>query len=162
MLTAGVALSGTYTNTAEIITYTTSVTDGNGNPLPDVDSAPDGTDGNGSPGQDGESTDLIDDELTEDGKDGGDEDDHDPATIVVVPPVQFGDRVWIEDDSDGLASTGEHHCRGRYRHHCHAFYTRRYRCLYYHHGCWRLLLLYGTSRHLHGHLLEPCPPLTVR
>ncbi|MEM7132885.1 MAG: SdrD B-like domain-containing protein [Chloroflexota bacterium] len=80
VLTAGATLSGTYTNTAEIITYTTSIVDGNGNPLPDVDSTPDDTDGNDS----GETTALVDDEVAQDGKNGGDEDDHDPASITVT------------------------------------------------------------------------------
>ncbi|MEM7128148.1 MAG: SdrD B-like domain-containing protein [Chloroflexota bacterium] len=83
VLTAGAALSGTYTNVAEIITYTTSIVDGNGSPLPDSDSTPDSTDGNGT----GESTDLVDDEITEDGTNGGDEDDHDPASVTVVAAV---------------------------------------------------------------------------
>ena len=107
VLTAGAALSGTYTNTAEIVTYTSSIVDVNGSSLPDADSTPDDTDGNGTGGNAGESTDLEDDQINEDGTTPGqDEDDHDPAQIVVVPPAQFGDRVWLEEDSDGLASTG--------------------------------------------------------
>ena len=79
VLTAGAALSGTYTNTAEIAAYTTSVVDGNGTSLPDADSTP-GADGdNGA----GETTNLVDDEVNEDGKNGGDEDDHDPAVVTV-------------------------------------------------------------------------------
>ncbi|MEM7134157.1 MAG: SdrD B-like domain-containing protein [Chloroflexota bacterium] len=80
VLTAGATLSGTYTNTAEIITYTTSIVDSNGNVLPDVDSIPDTIDGNGA----GETTNLVDDDVTQDGKNGGDEDDHDPAAVTVT------------------------------------------------------------------------------
>ena len=83
LLTAGAALSGTYTNTAEILTYTSALVDLNGNSLPDVDSTPDSTNGNGP----GESTDLEDDQINEDPDDGGDEDDHDPAAITIIPLV---------------------------------------------------------------------------
>ncbi|MEM7132887.1 MAG: SdrD B-like domain-containing protein [Chloroflexota bacterium] len=80
VLTAGATLSGTYTNTAEIADFDSSVKDGSGGNLPDADSDPDSTDGNGV----GESTALVDDEINADGKNGGDEDDHDPAVVTVV------------------------------------------------------------------------------
>ncbi|MCB0611567.1 MAG: DUF11 domain-containing protein, partial [Lewinella sp.] len=49
--------------------------------LPDVDSTPDGTNFN----QPDETNDMDDDDvINEDGKNGGDEDDHDPAQISVV------------------------------------------------------------------------------
>ena len=48
----------------------------------DVDSTPNGTNFN----ETGETNDLTDDDVTdEDGKNGGDEDDHDPAEIAVTP-----------------------------------------------------------------------------
>ncbi|MEM7130359.1 MAG: SdrD B-like domain-containing protein [Chloroflexota bacterium] len=106
VLTAGATLSGTYTNTAEIITYTTSIVDSNGNSLPDVDSTPDDTNGNSA----GETADLVDDEVAEDGKNGGDEDDHDPATITVVPSqptVSIGNQVWEDGNDNGLYDVGE-------------------------------------------------------
>ncbi|MEM7128153.1 MAG: SdrD B-like domain-containing protein [Chloroflexota bacterium] len=80
VLTAGPTLSGTYTNTGEIANYISSVTDANGTHLPDADSTPDSDGNNGT----GETTALVDDELNEDGKSGGDEDDHDPATVTVI------------------------------------------------------------------------------
>ena len=80
-LTAGTnIISGTYTNRAEIAV----VTDINGVPVTDIDSTPDATDGNGSNGNGGESGDLEDDQLAEDGKTPGqDEDDHDLASVLV-------------------------------------------------------------------------------
>ena len=80
VLTAGAGISGTYTNTAEISAFDSSVKDGNGDDLPDADSTPNTTDGDGA----GESTDLVDDEINEDGNNGGDEDDHDPAVVTVT------------------------------------------------------------------------------
>ncbi|MEM7130357.1 MAG: SdrD B-like domain-containing protein [Chloroflexota bacterium] len=112
VLTAGIALSGTYTNTAEIITYTSSILDVNGNSLPDVDSTPDDTDGNGSNGNGGESTDIEDDQINEDGTAAGqDEDDHDPATVTVTSAPEFvaiGNLVWLDDGAGGgTANNGE-------------------------------------------------------
>ncbi|MEM7132615.1 MAG: SdrD B-like domain-containing protein [Chloroflexota bacterium] len=100
VLTVSAGISGTYTNTAEIADYESSVKDTNGENLPDADSDPDTND----------DEDPVKDDVTdEDGKNNpgmDDEDDHDPATFVVIPLPQLGDRVWIEDDGDGLASTG--------------------------------------------------------
>ncbi|MEZ4708312.1 MAG: SdrD B-like domain-containing protein [Caldilineaceae bacterium] len=80
VLTAGALLAdGVYTNTAEIADYVSSVTDTTGAKLPDADSAPNSTEGDGA----GESTNLKDDVVNEDGRNGGDEDDHDPASITV-------------------------------------------------------------------------------
>ena len=51
------------------------------NPIVDIDSMPDADNFN----QDGETDDLYDDNiLTQDGKNGGDEDDHDPEQIELV------------------------------------------------------------------------------
>jgi len=44
MLTADMTLAGSYTNTAEIADYTTTIKDDNGDDLVDVDSTPDATD----------------------------------------------------------------------------------------------------------------------
>ena len=48
-----------------------------------------------------------------------------------APLVQFGDRVWLESDQDGLASTGSAHADCRHDHHRH----RRHAHLYDHHQC---------------------------
>ncbi|MCB9147385.1 MAG: DUF11 domain-containing protein [Caldilineaceae bacterium] len=72
--------NGVYTNTAEIVDYVSSATDANGAKLPDADSTPNSTNGDGA----GESTNLKDDVVNEDGQNGGDEDDHDPAGVTVT------------------------------------------------------------------------------
>ncbi|MEM7128147.1 MAG: SdrD B-like domain-containing protein [Chloroflexota bacterium] len=76
VLTAGASTSGTYTNTAEIASYSSTVTDGAGNDLPDADSDPD-TNNSEDP--------VKDDVIDEDGKNNAtdDEDDHDPASVTV-------------------------------------------------------------------------------
>ncbi|MEM7128150.1 MAG: SdrD B-like domain-containing protein [Chloroflexota bacterium] len=76
VLTAGATTNGTYTNTAEIASYNSTLTDGAGNELPDVDSDPDTTNS-----EDPVKNDVID----EDGKNNAadDEDDHDPASVTV-------------------------------------------------------------------------------
>ncbi|MEM7133771.1 MAG: SdrD B-like domain-containing protein [Chloroflexota bacterium] len=79
MLTAGATLSGTFTNTAEIANYASVITDTLGNNLPDADSDPDTNDTEDP---------VKDDVIDEDGKNNpvvDDEDDHDPATITVIP-----------------------------------------------------------------------------
>jgi gliding motility-associated-like protein/uncharacterized repeat protein (TIGR01451 family) len=60
------------TNWAEI----SAATDGAGNPQEDIDSNPDDTDNDLY---------LADNEINGDGKNGGDEDDHDPASVTVLP-----------------------------------------------------------------------------
>ncbi len=64
---------GDITNWAEI----SSVTDGDGDPVVDIDSTPDNDQGN-------DNFDDSDNELDEDGKNGGDEDDHDPETVTLM------------------------------------------------------------------------------
>ncbi len=68
-------------------------------PPVDVDSTPDG-----DPNNDG---DPKDDVIDENGKDGGDEDDHDPAVISVIPLAEIGDTVWYDNNYDGLQTAGE-------------------------------------------------------
>jgi|GEM_PF-1230217 len=72
-------MGGSITNWAEISEDNSAT--------PDVDSDPD--DDNFD--SDGETDDLDDDNVVdEDGKDGGDEDDHDPEVITVLPPPEPG------------------------------------------------------------------------
>jgi gliding motility-associated-like protein/uncharacterized repeat protein (TIGR01451 family) len=68
----GVAYNSELINRAEI----SSATDVDGNPQTDIDSTPDGVN---------DDLYLTDDDINGDGKNGGDEDDHDPATIVIDP-----------------------------------------------------------------------------
>ncbi len=72
---------GSIINTAEISAA------GNDQDLEDIDSTPDD-----NPNNDGE---AKDDEITENGKEGGDEDDHDIEEIIVrpTPPVFDGEKV---------------------------------------------------------------------
>ena len=68
---------GAITNWAEI----SEASDGDGDPVTDIDSTPDDTNFDGQ----GETDDLADDNVVdEDGKNGGDEDDHDPEVITVL------------------------------------------------------------------------------
>ncbi|MEZ4656477.1 MAG: DUF4377 domain-containing protein [Caldilineaceae bacterium] len=83
VLTVGAGPTGVYTNTAEIA----AATDESSNVLPDVDSTPDMIDGNGTNGNGGEAGDLEDDQINEDGKQPGqDEDDHDVSVVTILPP----------------------------------------------------------------------------
>ncbi|MCW1967362.1 MAG: carboxypeptidase regulatory-like domain-containing protein, partial [Anaerolineae bacterium] len=93
--------TGTITNVAEIA----SALDTNGSPVTDIDSTPDTTNGN----QAGEvSPTLVDDSVTGDGKNGGDEDDHDIAAItLVVPKYDLGNRVWIDTNNNGIVDGSE-------------------------------------------------------
>ena len=68
------ATTGTYTNVAEI----KDATDPNGNPISDIDSTPEDAQQNGAG-----DTFTTDDGVAGNGKTGGDEDDHDPATVNV-------------------------------------------------------------------------------
>ncbi len=100
-LTVDVAFTGqSITNWAEI----SAAKDKNG-PATDIDSTPDTTQFNGG----GETDDLDDDDtVNEDGKNGGDEDDHDPAKVNVEPqPVSIGSYVWEDTNKNGLQDTGE-------------------------------------------------------
>ncbi|MEM6697740.1 MAG: SdrD B-like domain-containing protein, partial [Bacteroidota bacterium] len=94
-ITDGTATGTPIVNTTEISNYDSDDNAATTPPV-DVDSTPDSTNGNGSPGagNDQGETDggnLVDDETGEDGKNGGDEDDHDIAPIPtdVVLPVEL-------------------------------------------------------------------------
>ncbi|MEM7132622.1 MAG: SdrD B-like domain-containing protein [Chloroflexota bacterium] len=55
----------------------------------------------------GETDDLNDDDvINEDGKNGGDEDDHDVSEIT-VETYTLGDRVWYDQDKDGIQDFNE-------------------------------------------------------
>ena len=73
------------TNRAEISNdNASSYTDENGNPVTDIDSIPDTDMSNDNqPSGAGEPT---DDMIGQDGTNGGDEDDHDPASITSTAP----------------------------------------------------------------------------
>ncbi len=94
--------SGSVTNYAEI-----SAADNDENPddtpPTDVDSTPDSENQNTA----GEDENLTDDAVDEDGKDGGDEDDHDLATISITELAEIGDVVWYDNNADGLQTDGE-------------------------------------------------------
>ncbi|MCE7987254.1 MAG: DUF11 domain-containing protein, partial [Caldilinea sp. CFX5] len=94
VLTAPVLLTGTFTNTAEI----QSVMDLTGTlRTDDIDSTADATNDDT----------VIDNDLSGNAKfvPDHDEDDHDVQRINVIPPV-IGDRIWVESDRDGDATTG--------------------------------------------------------
>ncbi|MBK9992830.1 MAG: DUF11 domain-containing protein [Saprospiraceae bacterium] len=70
---------------------------------PDIDSDPDASNFN----QTGETNDLNDDNVvSQNGKTGGDEDDHDPAEITVSQSF-IGFNVWKDKNGDGVQSIGE-------------------------------------------------------
>ncbi|MBJ6611175.1 MAG: DUF11 domain-containing protein [Candidatus Thiothrix moscowensis] len=73
---ADTATAGKLTNTAEI----SAAKDKDGNPATDKDSTPDADKGNDAV--------VKDDVINEDGKNGGDEDDHDIAEITVAPDAK--------------------------------------------------------------------------
>ena len=82
------------TNWAEI----SSTSDANGNPVVDVDSTPDGSNGDKY---------LVDNDINGDGKNGGDEDDHDPADVftnvfdlALYKVLAPGQSVFIEPGDD--------------------------------------------------------------
>ncbi|MEM6696835.1 MAG: SdrD B-like domain-containing protein, partial [Bacteroidota bacterium] len=94
-ITNGTSTSTPIVNTTEISSYDSDDNAATTPPV-DVDSTPDSTNGNGSPGAgngQGETDggNLVDDETGEDGKNGGDEDDHDIAPVPsdVVLPVEL-------------------------------------------------------------------------
>ena len=76
IFTVDAGATGTIDNFAEI----SGATDGDGNPVTDVDSTPDAVD---------DDVFLTDDDVTGDGLAGGDEDDHDRAQLNVVPAPVF-------------------------------------------------------------------------
>ncbi|MEM7132888.1 MAG: SdrD B-like domain-containing protein [Chloroflexota bacterium] len=101
------AADGDYINTAEIVDYVSSVTDTDGNDLPDADSDPDNADGN-TPGE--QPPNLEDNQIDEDGKNvpGDDEDDHDPA-IVTVASVFYsvGNQVFEDGNNNAVKDPTE-------------------------------------------------------
>ncbi len=94
--------SGTLTNYAEISGADNDTNLTNDAPT-DVDSTIDNTNQNTA----GESTNLKDDVVNEDGKNGGDEDDHDIATITLEALAEIGDTVWFDNNFDGLQTANE-------------------------------------------------------
>ena len=82
-------------NTAEISSASNALN------LQDIDSTPDNTDGN----QSGEIN-PVDNSITGDGKNGGDEDDHDIETIQLLPGSISG-ITWKECDNKGVREAGE-------------------------------------------------------
>ncbi len=101
--------SGTLVNWAEIA----GASDGDGNPATDIDSTP-----NTDPADDNQPTgpnDTTDDEIGESGLAGGDEDDHDPAGVTVIPAegtYSVGNQVWFDDNNNGLIDSGEQPIEG--------------------------------------------------
>lgn len=97
--------AGPINNIAEI----QGALDVNGNPVTDTDSTPDASISNDN--QPSAPNDLTDDETSEDGLAGGDEDDHDVAGITVVTPeaetYSLGNQVWFDDDNNGILDPGE-------------------------------------------------------
>ena len=73
IFTVDAGATGTIDNFAEI----SGATDGDGNPVTDIDSTPDATN---------DDLFLTDDDVTGNGLAGGDEDDHDRAQLNVAPP----------------------------------------------------------------------------
>ncbi len=94
--------NGSLTNYAEIESADDDEDPDNDPPV-DIDSTPD----NDNQNSDGEDDNLVDDSVSEDGKNGGDEDDHDPATIDVILPAEIGDKVWYDNNNDGIQDAGE-------------------------------------------------------
>ena len=99
VLTAG-SVTGVFTNTAEIVSADSSVKDAAGANLPDADSTADNANGN-TPGEDAN---LVDDVVDEDGKNNGDEDDHDIAPITVTDNDIY-DMALIKELAPGQAAT---------------------------------------------------------
>jgi uncharacterized repeat protein (TIGR01451 family) len=115
--------SGTLNNYAEI-----SSADDDGNPATpaptDIDSIPDSDPSDSGPATGGDSG---DDDVTQDGRGGGDEDDHDVASIAVAgeavdnsntgggspdpddPTATYslGNQVWVDANNNGLIDPGE-------------------------------------------------------
>lgn len=83
----------TLINWAEIA----SATDDQGNPQVDIDSDPDQTN---------DDLFLVDDEITGDGKNGGDEDDHDRA-VVVVEPFDMALYKKLANGQDAMVEPGD-------------------------------------------------------
>ena len=102
LTTDGTFTGSVITNWAEISGG--SATDGGADEV-DIDSTPDTTNFDGS----GETDDLNDDDvIDEDGKNTGDEDDHDPALVNVTPkPVSIGSYVWEDTNQDGFQQISE-------------------------------------------------------
>ncbi len=100
------AALGTALNFAEI----SAALDGTGGAVADIDSTPDAISGNTQ----GEMAPALeDDQVGEDGTVAGeDEDDHDFASVTVVPTapptiLSIGNVVWLDDDNDGVQDPGE-------------------------------------------------------
>ncbi|MCP9769661.1 DUF11 domain-containing protein [Lacihabitans sp. LS3-19] len=70
-----------------------------GEVVTDIDSNPDS-----NPANDGTS---IDDEIAQNGKTGGDEDDSDFADITVTPVASIGNFVWLDVNQNGVQDPGE-------------------------------------------------------
>ncbi len=94
--------TGDLTNYAEI-SAADDDEDPDNDPPTDLDSTPDTTNQNG----DGENDDMVDDAVDEDGKNGGDEDDHDAGTISVVELAEIGNYVWYDNNYDGVQDSDE-------------------------------------------------------
>ena len=100
------APAGNNNNFAEI----SSALDDMGNPVSDIDSTPDGSSGN-TPGEQPPA--LEDDQVGENGNNPGeDEDDHDFASVSLLPTTPFdvlsvGNVVWIDMNGDGMQDGNE-------------------------------------------------------
>ncbi len=94
--------SGTVSNYAEISAADDDEDADNDAPV-DIDSTPDSENQN----TDGEDANLVDDSVSENGKDGGDEDDHDVATVTLTALAEIGDYVWYDTNYNGIQEDGE-------------------------------------------------------
>ncbi len=88
MVRSGITMAGVITNWAEI----SAATDQNNNPQVDIDSDPDQIQSNDHF--------FIDDYIDGNGKNGGDEDDHDKA-ILLLEPLSLGNLVWYDTNNNG-------------------------------------------------------------
>ncbi len=94
--------TGDLTNYAEISAADDDTDPDNTAPT-DVDSTPDTTNQNGT----GETDDMVDNEVSEDGNNGGDEDDHDPETVTIPELAEIGNYVWYDNNYDGVQDSDE-------------------------------------------------------
>ena len=110
--TVDAGASGPVVNIAEISSATPTTADGEvilddvGNPIADADSTP-----NADPGDDVQPAgpnDTTDDEIGEDGQNGGDEDDHDLAGVFITPRFDLALQKQLADGTNlGAASIGD-------------------------------------------------------